>query len=161
MVRHMSDESSTNPLAGVDPSQAASAVASATPEQLAEGMRSEMRGPILDQVFAQMREHIKGDAAAAHDAVVHWKIGGRADGGHDVYEVVIRGGTCEVNEEPKEEPRVTMTMDGADFLRLVTNNASGPELFMSGRLKIEGDLAFASTLPALFTIPKASPPPAG
>jgi putative sterol carrier protein len=156
----MSDDNNTTDLTGIDPSQAADAVANVTPEQLAEGMRSEMRGPILDQVFAQMREHIKSDAAASTDAVVHWKIGGRGDGGEDHYEVVIRGGTCEVNEQPKEEPTVTLTMDGADFLRLVTNNANGPELFMSGKLKIEGDLAFASTLPALFTIPKASPPPA-
>ena len=159
MVPRMSDNGTD--FSGIDPSQAAAAVANVTPEQLAEGMRSEMRGAILDQVFTQMREHIKSDAAASTDAVVHWKIGGRPDGGEDLYEVVIRAGTCEVNDgEAKEQPTVTLTMDGADFLRLVTNNANGPELFMSGKLKIEGDLAFASTLPALFTIPKASPPPA-
>jgi hypothetical protein len=28
---------------------------------------------------------------------------------------------------------------------------------MTGKLRIEGDLAFASALPALFTIPRAQP----
>ena len=161
MVRRMSaDTNDNNSFEGIDPSQAATAVGSATPEQLEEGMRGEMREPILAQIFSQMREHIKGDAAAVHDAVVHWRIGGREDGGHDLYEVVIRAGSCEVREEPTEQPRVTLSIDAAHFLRLVTNNANGPELFMSGQLKIEGDLAFASMMPALFRIPKASPPPA-
>ncbi len=153
----MSEQSRDAQLQGLDVEQAAAAVAQATPEQLAQGMRSEMRGQILDQVFARMREHIKGERAKSIDAVVHWKIGGRPDGGEDVYEVVIRGGGCEVSSDPKEQPRVTLSLEGADFLRLVTGNANGPELFMTGKLRIEGDLAFASALPALFTIPRAQP----
>jgi putative sterol carrier protein len=152
----MTEQNGDTQFSTIDPAEAAKAVAQVSPEQLAEGMRSEMRGQILDQVFARMREHIKSDAAATVNAVVHWKIGGRSDGGEDLYEVVIRGGDCIVNEEAQEQPTVTLTVDGADFLRLVTGNANGPELFMSGKLKIEGDLAFASTLPALFTIPRAS-----
>jgi putative sterol carrier protein len=152
----MTEQNGDTQFSTIDPAEAAKAVAQISPEQLAEGMRSEMRGQILDQVFARMREHIKSDAAATVNAVVHWKIGGRSDGGEDLYEVVIRGGDCIVNEEAQEQPTVTLTVDGADFLRLVTGNANGPELFMSGKLKIEGDLAFASTLPALFTIPRAS-----
>ena len=40
-----------------------------------------------------------------------------------------------------------------DFLKLVTNNASGPMLFLRGRLKIDGDLMLASRLTGLFRIP--------
>ena len=50
--------------------------------------------------------------------------------------------------------RVTFTIGGADFLRLVTGNAAGPMLFMSGKLKIEGDMMFAASAASLFTIPK-------
>jgi putative sterol carrier protein len=51
---------------------------------------------------------------------------------------------------------VTFTLDGVDFLKLVTNNVQGPELFMTGKLKLEGDMMFAAQLPALFTIPSAA-----
>jgi putative sterol carrier protein len=49
---------------------------------------------------------------------------------------------------------VTFTIAGADFLRLVTGNAAGPMLFMTGKLRIEGDMMFAASAASLFTIPK-------
>jgi len=51
---------------------------------------------------------------------------------------------------------VTLKLDGVDFIRLVTGNANGPMLFMSGKLKIEGDLMFSAQIPAMFTIPGAA-----
>jgi hypothetical protein len=44
-------------------------------------------------------------------------------------------------------------MDGPTFLRLVTGNAAGPMLFISGKLKIEGDIPFAAQAQSLFEIP--------
>jgi putative sterol carrier protein len=144
-----------DPALPIDPAQAAQAVAGATDEQLAEGMQSENRGLILDQVFEQMQNHMKADQANTMDAVVLWKVTGRPDGGEDVYETIIRGGAVTINRESTESPRVTFTMDGVDFLKLVTGNSQGPELFMTGKLKLEGDMMFAANLPALFTIPSA------
>jgi putative sterol carrier protein len=141
------------PIPAIDPAEAARAVASATDEQLAEGMNSENRGLILDQVFERMEQHMKADATQAVDAVVLWKITGRPDGGEDVYEVIIKGGSATINKESTQSPRVTFTLDGVDFLKLVTGNVQGPELFMTGKLKLEGDMMFAATMPALFTIP--------
>jgi putative sterol carrier protein len=46
-------------------------------------------------------------------------------------------------------------MKPVDFLKLVTGNAAGPMLFMTGKLKIEGDLMFAATVQSLFRIPGA------
>ena len=67
--------------------------------------------------------------------------------------MVITSRACTTSPEPSAAPRVTLTLDGVDFLRIVTGNASGPMLFMSGKLKIEGDLMFAAQIPAMFTIP--------
>ena len=114
-----------------------------------------MRGQILGEIFRRMAEHFRADAARDTDAVIHWRIGGRADGGVDEYETVIRDGACTAHEgfEPRGA-RVTFTVGGADFLRLVTGNVAGPMLFMSGKLKIEGDMMFAASAASLFTIPK-------
>jgi len=137
----------------MNPEQVAGLVSSATDEQLREGLNGPQRGAILDEVFRRMAEHFKPTNAQGIDAVVHWKIGGRPDGGNDHYEVVVRDGTCTTTSEPTHEPRVTLALDGVDFMRLVTGNAAGPALFMSGRLRIEGDLMFSAQIQSMFTIP--------
>jgi putative sterol carrier protein len=140
----------------VDANELARNMARATDEQLAELMSGPMRGQILDEIFRRMSEHFRADAAGDTEAVIHWRIGGAPDGGTTDYETVIRHGTCEVHEGLQEEnARVTFKIGGADFLRLVTGNAAGPMLFMSGKLKIEGDMLFAANAASLFVIPKA------
>ena len=60
--------------------------------------------------------------------MIHWRIGGRSDGGADEYETVIRDGACEAHRGlAPEEPRVAFAIDGADFLKLVTGNVAGPD----------------------------------
>jgi putative sterol carrier protein len=54
------------------------------------------------------------------------------------------------------EPRATIVMDGADFLKLVTGNSNPVMAFITGKLKIRGDLGFAAQLPGLFRIPSAA-----
>jgi putative sterol carrier protein len=143
-------------IGGVDAEQLAQMVAGATDEQIAEGMTSENRKPVLDEIFKRMGEHVDPQKAAGQDAIVHWKILGRPDGGHDHYEVVLENGKVEVSDEPSREPRVTFSIGAVDFIRLVSGNAAGPTLFMTGKLKIEGDLMFASQMASLFRIPKAA-----
>ena len=137
----------------VDPAEFAKTIASTPDEQLAEGMRSELRGQILGEIFRRMEEHVDGARAQGVDAVMHWQITGGPGDSVDHWEAVIEGGSCKVSDQPSRSPRVTFTIGGVDFLKLVTGNAGGPKLFMTGRLKIEGDLMFAAGAAGLFEIP--------
>jgi putative sterol carrier protein len=120
-------------------------------------VRPELRARILGEIFRRMSEHFRTDRAASTRAVVHWRLtGGSGAGGYDRYETVIDNGTCTVTAEPTRDPRVTITIHPAEFLKLITRNASGPVLFMTGKLKIKGDLAFAAGLTSLFDLPRAS-----
>ena len=140
--------------ASVDPAEFARSIATTPDEQLADGLRSELRGPILDEVFRRMEEHFRADKAQGVEAVVRCEIGGRADSGTDSYEATIREGTCTVSREPTAAPRVTLATDAVNFLKLVTGNVSGPELFMTGKLRVQGDLMFAASVTGLFTVPR-------
>jgi putative sterol carrier protein len=118
-------------------------------------VRPELRVRVLDEIFRRMGEHLRADRAAHTGAVVHWRLtGGTGDGGYDRYETVIEHGTCVSHRERTREPRVTITAHPADFLRLITGNASGPVLFMTGKLKVNGDLGFAAGLTSLFDLPR-------
>jgi putative sterol carrier protein len=133
-------------------------VANATDEQLEEAMSGPQREAALREIFARMAEHLDPNKAKGQDAVVHFQILGRPDGGYDQFEVVVRDGGCSVSEAPSEEPRVTLKIDPVSFLKLITSQRSGPELFMTGKLKIEGDLMFAPQIASLFRIPTATQP---
>ena len=141
---------------GVDETQLVQIVAGATDQQLEELMASEARKEILDDVFRRMTEHVDGERARDVTTVLHWKIFDRPDGGYDHYEVVLEGGECSVSDSPTREPAVTLKLKPADFLRLVSGSASGPTMFMTGKLKLEGDVMLASRLTSLFHIPKAA-----
>ncbi len=118
-------------------------------------MHPELRDLILGEIFRRMQAHLRAEKAAKVDAVVHWRFsGGAGDEGFDRYETIISGGTCTVNRAMTGDARVTITMPPQDFLRLITTTASAPVLFMTGKLKIRGDLAFAAGMLGLFDLPK-------
>src|SRR5207247_456648 len=116
----------------------------------------EGRKATLDEIFRRMTERVEPGKADGTSAVVHWKILDRPGGGYDHYEVVLENGACTVTDEPAREPRVTLRIGPVPFLKLVSGNANGPMLFMSGKLKIEGDLLFAAAITSLFRIPNAA-----
>jgi putative sterol carrier protein len=146
-VRRMDD--STPP---IDAADYASLVRDATDAQLAADMRTN-RDRILDRVFEQMAEHLDPGTSREAEAVVEWRITGRPDGGHDRYQVAIQRGTCAVTRDGDMEATVVYTIGPVEFIRLVTGNASGPELFMSGRLTVEGDLMLAAMVQSWFRQP--------
>ena len=110
---------------------------------------------MLDEIFRRFPEYLDADRTRGLRAAVKWKITGRADGEADRYLLLVDDGSCRVEKDAVAEPRATITLDGADFLRLVTGNASPPMMFMRGRLRVAGDLAFAARLTSLFRIPSA------
>ena len=140
-----------------DADQLAQLVAGSDDAQLAEGMAdAQNRKAILDEIFRRMGEHVNPDAVKNIEAVIHFKVLDHPDGGHDHYEVIVEGGNVETSDSPSRDPKVSFAIGPVDFLRLVSGNAQGPALFMSGKLKIEGDLMFAAQVTGLFQIPKAS-----
>ncbi|HYH58182.1 MAG TPA: SCP2 sterol-binding domain-containing protein [Thermoleophilaceae bacterium] len=142
--------------AAVDPSAFVKAIGETPDDQLAAGMANpEARALVLDGIFGQMAEHFRGDPAAAAEDVVEWQIKDRPGGGVDRYQVVMSGATCRVEKDGDRAPRVTLRMKPVDFLKLVTGNAAGPMMFMTGKLKIDGDLMFAATIQSRFRIPAA------
>jgi putative sterol carrier protein len=156
----MSENQNENPTAAVadaDADQLAQMVGQVSDEQLAEGMANpEGRKMILDEIFKRMAEHVEPGKIEDVDAVVHFEITDAPGGGADVHEVVIKDGKLDVSDEPKAgEPRVKISAAPVPFLKLVTGQESGPAMFMTGKLKLSGDMLFASRMTSFFRIPTA------
>ena len=143
--------------AAVDPVAFVKAIKDTPDEQLAAGMAdAQVREMVLDGIFSQWAEHFDSASAGDTDAVLEWKIFDKPGGGYDRYQVVIGDGKCTVEKDGEHDPRVTFKLKPVDFLKLVSGNAAGPMMFMTGKLKIDGDLMFAAGVQSLFRIPGAA-----
>jgi len=140
----------------VDPAAFVKAVKDTPDDQLAAGMAdTQVRTLVLDGIFSQMAEHFDSEKAGDTDAVLEWKILDKPDGGYDRYQVIVKHGACAIEKDGDQAPRVTFKVKPVDFLKLVTGNSAGPVMFMTGKLKIDGDLMFAAGVQSLFRIPGA------
>jgi putative sterol carrier protein len=151
----MADLDSLGDFANLDPQQFAQMVKSTPDSQLADLMKSDARKSILDAIFARFPALFRADRAGATNAVIHWNITDRPDGGSDTYELVIANGTCVLSPSADQDPKLTVTVGPVDFLKVVSGNGNPMMMFMTGKLKAKGDLGLAANIANLFDMPKA------
>lgn len=99
---------------------------------------------ILDQMFDRMAASFNPDAAAGKSAILQYEIA-LPDGSIRPYTFRVADGKCELDKAATDSARMTMTIAFADWLRLATKELDGMSAFMSGSIKIRGDLMFAQT----------------
>ncbi|WOX21067.1 SCP2 sterol-binding domain-containing protein [Streptomyces solicathayae] len=140
--------------AAVSPAEFARLVKGLSAQQIKElASDAALRERVLREVFGRMKQQFKPESAGPLDALIRWKITGIDDA---VYETRIADGRCEVTEGRSDaEPRTTLVLADADFLKLVSGNANPVTMFMMRKLKIAGDVGLASGLTRYFDIPKA------
>jgi acyl dehydratase/putative sterol carrier protein len=106
-------------------------------------------GPGLDQIFEGMQERFQPDKAAGVDATIQWLI---SDGGEEKpYTVTIKDGALTTAPGTAENPTVTLATDSDSFVALMTGKAQGATLYMSGKLRIQGDLMLAQRMGSFFS----------
>lgn len=143
----------TTDFAEITPEQFAKTVKSASKEELTGALRGRHREHILDAVFDRMGQQFRPDLAGGLSALVRWEITGITP---LVYELSIRGGICTTSKgRSDEDARVTLNLADADFLKLASGNAGGPMLFMTRKMRVDGDLGLAAGLTRYFDIPRA------
>jgi putative sterol carrier protein len=129
-------------------------VKAASDGELLALMQSPRRVSIVRDIAEDLPAVFLADRARDLEAVVHWTVTGRADGGSDTLELVITRGTLAVSLEATRTPRLTLTLGPVDFLKMVTGNANPRILFLRGRMKARGDLGLTTRFPSLFGTPR-------
>lgn len=128
-------------------------VKTASAADLDQLMSGELRTRVLDEIFGQMASRVRKEKTASMDAIIRWRVG-RKDGDFDRYELHILNGSCTAGPGTDAQPKLTITLDAPDFLRLVSGVASGPALFMTKKLQLAGDISLGAGLTSYFDIPK-------
>ena len=105
-------------------------------------------GARVQEIFQKMPETLNPSAAAGVDATIQFDLGGDAAA---QYNCTIANGSCTVAEGNSDAPTMTVTMDAADYVDMVDGKLDGMSAFMSGKLKIGGDMGLAMKLQSLFS----------
>lgn len=117
-------------------------------EEITAGVAERGTDKVLGQIFEFMATQFQPDRAAGQSAVIGWDITA-PDATHS-YQLKVADGTCSVNQGTPEPARVTLGMALPDFLRFVTGQLDGMQAFMTGKLKLSGDMMFAQSMQAWF-----------
>jgi putative sterol carrier protein len=99
---------------------------------------------LLEQIFEGMRTAFVPERAAGQSAVAQWDVTA-ADGVH-TFQVKMADGQCTVSPGTPDPARVTLALSLPDFLRFVSGQLDGMQAFMGGKLKLSGDMMFATTM---------------
>ena len=97
--------------------------------------------------FDAMPGRFRPDKASGTNAVIQYDIGG--DGG-GTWHAVIKDGACTVSSGPAAAADLTVTMASPDWLDMIGGKLNGQMAFMSGKLKLKGDMGLAMKLGSLF-----------
>jgi putative sterol carrier protein len=104
----------------------------------------------VKEIFGAMPANLNADAAKGMNSVIQFNLTG--DGGGNYY-VEIKDGAANVKEGSHASPNMTMTLAASDYVDLITGKLNGQMAFMSGKLKIAGDMGLAMKMQTLFKRP--------
>ncbi|KXK15257.1 MAG: sterol-binding domain-containing protein [Chloroflexi bacterium OLB14] len=101
------------------------------------------------QLMEKMPAAFMPEKAAGLDAVIQFKFTG-AEAGE--WYAVIKDGKVDVSKGEHASPKMTLTADSSDYVKIFTGELDGMQAFMQGKLKLAGDLNLAMKLTQMFKI---------
>ena len=101
--------------------------------------------PTASEVFSEINNRLTADPSkvSGMNAVYAFDLAGD-DGGQ--YHIALKDGSADVGEGTPENPNITISMKSEDFVDLATGKLDGTMAFMSGKIKIKGDMGLAMKL---------------
>lgn len=95
------------------------------------------------EMMQSMEAAFLPEKAGTAKALIQLNLTGE-DGG--LWVVDINNGQCQVREEQVQKPDVTVTMDADEFAALYQNKLNPVQAFMSGKIKVSGNVGMVMQL---------------
>ena len=99
--------------------------------------------------FDQVPGKVNKDKIQGMNCIYQFDITGD-DGGE--WNITIANGNATVSAGKAENPSITITMEASNFINLLQGKLNGQMAFMTGKLKIKGDMALALKLQSVFSL---------
>jgi len=104
------------------------------------------------EIFDQMSANVNADAAKGMNATIQFNLSG--DNGGSWY-VTVKDGGATVSQGSAPSANMTLSMTAQDYVDMIMGKLNGQMAFMSGKLKISGDMGLAMKMQTLFKRPGA------
>ena len=101
----------------------------------------------VQELMNRMPRAFIAEKAGDLNAVIQYHLTGE-EGGDWI--ITIQDGQCGVAEGIAENPNMTLTADAQDYKAVILGKENGMTAFMTGKLKLAGDLNLAMKLPDYF-----------
>ncbi len=98
-------------------------------------------------IFKEMPARFKADEAGDMNAVIQFDLSG--DNGGKWY-ITIADGACTTEEGEADSPKATILMDASDYVDMSVGKLNAMAAFMSGKVKVEGDLSTVMKVQQIF-----------
>jgi putative sterol carrier protein len=105
--------------------------------------------PTVKQIFDEIPKRFDPDAARGLNAVIQFSLSGEGGGN---YHAIIKDGTIDVREGSHQSPHMTLSMSGDDYVDLATGKLNAQMAFMTGKLRIAGDMGLAVKMQSLIRV---------
>ena len=103
-----------------------------------------------DQVVGEMPSYFIPEKAGSTAAVIQFDLTGDNAG---KWFIKIADGHATSGQGEVEVPNLTFLADSRDFVKIFTNQLDPTAAFMSGKLKIKGDMGLAIRMQSMFRRP--------
>ncbi|SRR5581483_2218131 len=107
----------------------------------------------VGELFETMPNKFDPKAAVGMTKTLQWNITGDDAG---VWAFQIINGEGQLIPGGVEKPDITFTTRGKDWLAIAEGKLDPMKAFMSGKLKVTGDMMLAMKVPQLFPVSKAA-----
>ena len=105
--------------------------------------------PTVKETFDNMPSKFRADKAAGISATIQYEITGDQGG---TWHAVIKDGACTVAAGAAANSNLTLTMSAQDWLDMTGGKLNPQMAFMSGKLKLKGDMGLAMKVGGLFQV---------
>lgn len=101
----------------------------------------------VDMIMLNTPKVFNPEAAEGVNATVQFHFTGEQAG---EWILTIADGKCTTNEGTIDNPTLTMTVDGATYVKIIQGEINAMQAFMQGLVVVKGDMMLAMKFPAYF-----------
>ncbi|WP_432695391.1 SCP2 sterol-binding domain-containing protein [Marinobacterium sp. YM272] len=106
-----------------------------------------MSAPItVEQIIRKLPSRFNPEQAGSLEAVFQFQLSDAQP-----FFITIANGACDGQAGEHDDPNITLHLDEATLIRVVTGEQDGMSAFMKGQLRAEGNVMLATRLGKLFS----------
>jgi hypothetical protein len=111
----------------------------ASPQTLEHLLRSPARRLVLDAIFWHVARQLRRSGSSRPNGTIRCHVISGTGAEPETYELRLNGGRCELTRGAGEDtPHVTVALDDAELVRLITTGATPAQEVLGGRIMVRG-----------------------